>query len=97
MPNFTPKPEDQFTFGLWTVGQIGRDPFGGPVRGLKTPAELVYLVGEVGAYGVNFHDNDTRKADALKAHSFDYVVLAGRGMHYERLDQLTIDLLLGAR
>jgi len=67
MKAFTPKPEDKFTFGLWTVGQIGRDPFGGPVREAKTPAELVYLLGEVGAYGVNFHDNDLIPIDATPA------------------------------
>jgi len=58
MKNFTPRPEHKFTFGLWTVGNTGRDPFGGPVRDPKTPAELVYLLSDVGAYGVNFHDND---------------------------------------
>jgi xylose isomerase len=67
MTSFTPKPEDKFTFGLWTVGSIGRDPFGGPVREPKTPAELVYLLGEVGAYGVNFHDNDLIPIDATPA------------------------------
>ncbi len=67
MTSFTPKPEDKFTFGLWTVGSIGRDPFGGPVREPKTPAELVYLLGEVGAYGVNFHDNDLIPIDATQA------------------------------
>ena len=61
---FEPKPEHKFTFGLWTVGSTGRDPFGDPVRGKKTPAELVYLLGEVGAYGVNFHDNDLIPIDA---------------------------------
>ncbi len=61
---FKPLPEHKFTFGLWTVGQIGRDPFGSPVREQKTPAELVYLLGEVGAYGVNFHDNDLIPIDA---------------------------------
>ena len=65
--NYQPKPEDKFTFGLWTVGNIGRDPFGGPVRGTKTPAELVRLLGEVGAYGVNFHDNDLIPIDATPA------------------------------
>lgn len=64
MTTFTPEPEHKFTFGLWTVGSIGRDPFGGPVRDPKTPAELVYLLGEVGAYGVNFHDNDLIPIDA---------------------------------
>lgn len=67
MSSYTPKPEDKFTFGLWTVGSIGRDPFGGPVRDAKSPAELVYLLGEVGAYGVNFHDNDLIPIDATPA------------------------------
>jgi len=64
MTTFLPKPEHKFTFGLWTVGSIGRDPFGSAVRDPKTPAELVYLLGEVGAYGVNFHDNDLIPIDA---------------------------------
>jgi len=64
LANYSPKPEHRFTFGLWTVGSIGRDPFGGPVRDPKTPAELVHLLGEVGAYGVNFHDNDLIPIDA---------------------------------
>ncbi len=67
MNTFLPKPEDKFTFGLWTVGSTGRDPFGGPVRDPKTPAELVHLLAEVGAYGVNFHDNDLIPIDATSA------------------------------
>ena len=62
--SYEPKPEHKFTFGLWTVGNTGRDPFGGPVRESKTPAELIRLLGEVGAYGVNFHDNDLIPIDA---------------------------------
>jgi xylose isomerase len=58
MTDYTPKPEHKFTFGLWTVGNTGRDPFGGPVRDVKSPVELVHLLAEVGAWGVNFHDND---------------------------------------
>ncbi len=67
MSDYTPKPEHQFTFGLWTVGSIGRDPFGGPTRDPKTAADLVRLLGEVGAYGVNFHDNDLIPIDATPA------------------------------
>ncbi len=67
MSDYTPKPENKFTFGLWTVGNVGRDPFGGPVRDAKSPAELVRLLGEVGAYGVNFHDNDLIPIDATPA------------------------------
>ncbi|NWF69722.1 MAG: xylose isomerase [Chloroflexi bacterium] len=67
MSDYTPKAEHKFTFGLWTVGNIGRDPFGAPVRKQLTPAEIVYLLGEVGAYGVNFHDNDLIPIDATSA------------------------------
>lgn len=65
--NYIPKPEHKFTFGLWTVGNNGRDPFGGPVRDVKTPVELVHLLAEVGAWGVNFHDNDLVPIDATPA------------------------------
>ena len=61
---YEPKPEHKFTFGLWTVGNTGRDPFGQPVRPPLSPADIVYLLGEVGAYGVNFHDNDLIPIDA---------------------------------
>lgn len=67
MSDYTPRPEHKFTFGLWTVGSRGADPFGAPVRPSRTPAELVYLLGEVGAYGVNFHDNDLIPIDATPA------------------------------
>ncbi len=67
MANYTPKPEHRFTFGLWTVGNIGRDPFGQPVRPALSPVELVHLLAEVGAYGVNFHDNDLVPIDATPA------------------------------
>ncbi|MCB9421460.1 MAG: xylose isomerase [Ardenticatenaceae bacterium] len=64
MANYTPKPEHKFTFGLWTVGNIGRDPFGEPVRPALSPVEIVHLLAEVGAWGVNFHDNDLVPIDA---------------------------------
>jgi len=64
MPDFTPQPADKFTFGLWTVGNLGRDPFGQPVRAPKTPPELVHLLAETGAWGVNLHDNDLVTIDA---------------------------------
>ncbi len=64
---FQPKPEHKFTFGLWTVGSMGRDPFGEPVRERMTPVELVHLLAEVGTYGVNLHDNDLVPIDATPA------------------------------
>ncbi len=66
--DLNPTPADLFTFGLWTVGNPGRDPFGGPTRPTLTPAEIVDLLGEVpGVHGVNFHDNDLIPIDATDA------------------------------
>ncbi|HRL11067.1 MAG TPA: xylose isomerase [Aggregatilineales bacterium] len=65
--SYDPKPEHKFTFGLWTVGSPGRDPFGLPTRDVPGPADLVHLLAEVGAYGVNFHDNDLVPIDATPA------------------------------
>ena len=62
--NYTPRPEHKFTFGLWTVGNRGRDPFGDAVRPTLTPVDAVRMLAEVGAYGVNFHDNDLVPIDA---------------------------------
>jgi xylose isomerase len=61
---YQPKPEHKFTFGLWTVGSTGSDPFGSAVRQKLSPVQLVHLLAEVGAYGVNFHDNDLVPFDA---------------------------------
>lgn len=61
---YQPKPEHKFSFGLWTVGNRGRDPFGDAVRETMSPVELVSLLAEVGAWGVNLHDNDLVPFDA---------------------------------
>ncbi|HEX8552229.1 MAG TPA: xylose isomerase [Abditibacteriaceae bacterium] len=58
MSDYTPKPEDRFTFGLWTVGNQGRDPFGEATRAVVNPADSVRKLGALGAHGVNLHDND---------------------------------------
>ncbi|MEV6107995.1 xylose isomerase [Streptomyces sp. NPDC051940] len=55
---YTPTPEDRFTFGLWTVGWQGRDPFGEATRPALDPVETVERLAELGAYGVTFHDDD---------------------------------------
>jgi xylose isomerase len=48
----------RFTFGLWTVGNPGRDPFGEPVRAPVDPVDSVHRLAEIGAWGVSLHDND---------------------------------------
>jgi xylose isomerase len=58
MTDLTPRPEHKFTFGLWTVGNPGRDPFGEPTRAPLDPVESVKRLAELGAYGVSLHDND---------------------------------------
>jgi xylose isomerase len=64
MPSYEPDPKLKFTFGLWTVGNIGRDPFGEPTREKISVGQICDLLGEVGAYGVNFHDNDAIPIDS---------------------------------
>ena len=61
---YQPKPEDRFTFGLWTVGNVGRDPFGDVVRPPLKPTYSVQKLSELGAYGINLHDNDLVPFDA---------------------------------
>jgi len=55
---YQPRLEDRFTFGLWTVGNRGRDPFGEAVRPALSPVRIVEKLAALGAYGVNLHDND---------------------------------------
>jgi xylose isomerase len=64
MASYDPDPKMKFTFGLWTVGNVGRDPFGEPTRTKLSLEEICRLLGEVRAYGVNFHDNDAIPIDA---------------------------------
>ena len=61
---FAPRPAHKFSFGLWTVGNRGRDPFGDAVRDPLPPEEAVALLAEAGAWGVNLHDNDLVPIDA---------------------------------
>ena len=67
MESLKPRKEDKFTFGLWTVGNPGRDPFGEPTREPLSPVTIVKRLSELGAYGVNFHDNDLVPIDATTA------------------------------
>ncbi|WP_019586739.1 xylose isomerase [Deinococcus apachensis] len=62
--DFQPRPADRFTFGLWTVGNVGRDPFGEATRPGFSAPHIVQKLAELGAYGVNLHDNDLVPIDA---------------------------------
>ena len=54
----TPRPEDKFSFGLWTIGHPGRDPFGDATRPPIDPVDFVRGLAKIGAWGVSFHDDD---------------------------------------
>ncbi len=58
MTDYTPSPEDKFSFGLWTVGWQGTDVFGPSSRALLDPVEATYKLAELGAAAVTFHDDD---------------------------------------
>ncbi len=64
---YAPRPEHKFSFGLWTVCNRGRDPFGDVVRPPLDPVDAVAMLAEVGAWGVNLHDNDLVPIDATPA------------------------------
>ena len=55
---YTPTPADKFSFGLWTIGYNGADPFGGPTRAPMDVVHAVEKLTELGAYGLTFHDDD---------------------------------------
>src|SRR5438552_11682137 len=61
---YTPTKADKFSFGLWTVGNRGSDPFGGFVRSELQPTYSVKKLSELGAWGINLHDNDLVPFDA---------------------------------
>ncbi|MFC5502893.1 xylose isomerase [Lysinimonas soli] len=70
----TPTPADKFTFGLWTIGYNGADPFGGPTRPHLDTVHAVEKLAELGAYGLTFHDDDLfafGSTDAERQHEID--------------------------
>jgi xylose isomerase len=78
--DFAPDPKLKFTFGLWTVGNTGRDPFGGPTRESISVDQICRLLGEVGAYGVNFHDEDAIPIDSTPQRADQIVKEFARSM-----------------
>src|ERR1700712_4855881 len=62
-----PNSQDRFSFGLWTVGWVGVDPFGAATRPVLDPWEYAARLAEIGAWGLTFHDNDVFPFDADEA------------------------------
>ena len=85
MSSLTPRPEDKFTFGLWTVGWLGADPFGSATRAKLDTVEAVEKLAEIGAYGMTLHDDDLfdfGSTDAERRHEIDRLkaALASTGL-----------------
>jgi xylose isomerase len=64
---YEPRREDRFSFGIWTVGWQAADVFGPAARPPMPADRAVRKLAEIGAYGVNFHDNDVFGFDASPA------------------------------
>ena len=67
MNALTPTASDKFSFGLWTIGYNGADPFGGPTRAPLDVVHAVEKLAELGAYGLTFHDDDLFAFESTEA------------------------------
>lgn len=85
MNDFAPRPEDKFSFGLWTVGWQGTDVFGPASRDLLDPVAATYRLAELGAAAVTFHDDDLLPDEATREETLDRFkkALADTGLFVE--------------
>ncbi|MFB9315728.1 xylose isomerase [Nocardioides plantarum] len=83
--DYTPRPEDKFSFGLWTVGWEGVDVFGPASRPRLDPVEATYKLAEMGAAAVTFHDDDLLPDEDTREHTLDRFTkaLADTGLRTE--------------
>ena len=82
---YTPRPEDKFSFGLWTVGWQGVDVFGPASRPPLDPVESTYKLAELGAAAVTFHDDDLLPDEDTRERDLDRFrkALADTGLRVE--------------
>lgn len=85
-----PTKEDKFSFGLWTVGWTGTDPFGGDSRPALDPWVYTEKLAELGAWGITFHDNDVFAFDASDAERAERV---GKVKEAADANGLTIEMV----
>ncbi|MGJ9448936.1 xylose isomerase [Actinotignum sp. GS-2025b] len=85
-----PAKEDKFSFGLWTVGWTGTDPFGGDSRPALDPWVYTEKLAELGAWGITFHDNDVFAFDASDAERAERV---GKVKEAADANGLTIEMV----
>ncbi|WP_018656773.1 xylose isomerase [Actinomadura flavalba] len=77
---YAPQPQDRFSFGLWTVGWQGVDVFGPATRPPMSAERAVAGLAEIGAYGVNFHDNDVYAFEASAAEKAERIAAFRRAL-----------------
>jgi len=58
MADYQPQKSDKFTFGLWTIQNTGRDPFGEPTRGPMTGLDVIAELGKRNVYSYEMHVED---------------------------------------
>ncbi|MGJ9473243.1 xylose isomerase [Actinotignum sp. GS-2025b] len=85
-----PTKEDKFSFGLWTVGWTGTDPFGGDSRPALDPWVYTEKLAELGTWGITFHDNDVFAFDASDAERAERV---GKVKEAADANGLTIEMV----
>ncbi len=71
MNAFEPGPLNKFAFGLRTIPPAGRDPLGAEYPEPIEPWEFVYQLGDIGAWGVAFRDDDLVPVTASTAERDD--------------------------
>ena len=96
----SPRSLHQGCAGALRDERVGFDRLEGDGRLFTGTLDLINPDHPVATYGLRPTVAQVRPqatADALKGHSFDRKALGARGLGYEKLDQLTIEVLLGVR
>ncbi len=85
MGNYEPSKRDRFAFGLWTIQNTGRDPFGDATRGPMTGLEVITELGRRNVQAYEMHAEDLVPAGSSAAERDRIVKEAKRRMADEEI------------
>ncbi|GMU20175.1 MAG: xylose isomerase [Phycisphaerae bacterium] len=85
MADYKVKKSDKFAFGLWTIQNTGRDPFGDATRSPMTGLEVIAELGQRNVYAYEMHAEDL-VPDGTSASETDRLLREAR----KRMDDLDI-------